>query len=279
MRQIALFLALIFWAPAAGAARTGQDVSYPQCGQSVKAFPFNVVGINGGRASTANPCFALEYAQARSPQLYVNSGNPGSVLAVARNHGTWPTRGSDIDGVTIAVPATYGNCHGDDSAACAYVYGYRMAERDIADAVAGGVVAPEHMRWWIDVETFNSWETDTPAGQSRDVADLEGMVAALSAAHPPLTSAVPLVTTDYGGAPLSSIGLYSTDLQWSQITGGQVSSSSPLAGLDQWQAGATTASGASAACNNSSFAGTSGTVWMTQFTDGLADGDVACRAF
>ncbi len=276
MRWIAIIMALGLWVAPAGAALVGRDVSYPQCGQTIHAQGYSIIGVNGGVASKPNPCFALEYDQTRSLELYVNSGNPGSVLVMARHHGTWPRNDSDIDGAAVAVPSQYGTCHTDDSAACAYMYGYQMAERDIADAVAGGVIAPEHERWWIDAETFNSWETDTPAGQARDVADLEGMVAALESAHRELATAVPLTVTNFMGVPLSAIGIYSTDLQWQQITGGQVAQTSDLASLAQWQAGAQTAAEATQACSNTPYAGTSGQVWMTQYTDGHLDGDVNC---
>lgn len=231
MRRAALILIVSLQAAAAWAA-PGQDVSYPQCGAQIPATAYTVVGVNGGLASRPNPCFALEYSKAAAPQLYVNSGNPGSVLAPAHNHGTWPINNRDLAGASTANP--YGSCRTDDSAACAFMYGYRMAELDILDAVAGGAVDPSHRRWWIDVETFNSWETDSRDGQARNVADLEGMVAALESPHSALASAVPLAVTDYVGSPPSSIGLYSTDLQWQQITGGQVSASSDLIG---WRSG------------------------------------------
>src|SRR5205823_13853627 len=40
----------------------GFDISFPQCGEPEPASPaFSVVGVNGGRAFTGNPCLARQY--------------------------------------------------------------------------------------------------------------------------------------------------------------------------------------------------------------------------
>ena len=65
---------------------TGYDVSYPQCSTSLPTRPgFGVVGVNDGRAYTANPCLATQYRWAAGAtsavqphvSFYVNTGNPG----------------------------------------------------------------------------------------------------------------------------------------------------------------------------------------------------------
>src|SRR6185312_10468487 len=67
-------------------AAQGFDISFPQCGSPEPApSAFAVVGVNGGRAFTANPCLARQYVWAigaASPvqprvAFYMNTGNPG----------------------------------------------------------------------------------------------------------------------------------------------------------------------------------------------------------
>jgi len=79
----------------------GYDISYPQCGKKLPTGQyFGIVGVNGGLATTTNPCFASQLTWAKQSktgsiqpkvQLYVNTANPGEVAGIT----TWPT--SNID--------------------------------------------------------------------------------------------------------------------------------------------------------------------------------------
>jgi hypothetical protein len=253
---------------------TGNDISWPQCG---RAFPtgqsFGIVGVNGGLANNLNPCLGELTAGKRSTSelvwasgssgstkvpsvaLYVNTADPGSAVA------DWPTTNIDptgtntdpTDGTTIDL---YGACTGADSTACAWQYGWNRAVQDMvwlrAAATQVGVAnAASAYRWWLDVETGNSWETGA-TGLAKNVADLEGMVAAFSSAG-------------------ASAGVYSTSYQWGVITGGPTSS--PLVLLPDWIPGARTASGAATNC---SLKGFTGQVLMTQWFGAKFDGDVGC---
>ena len=158
------------------ATLAGNDISFPQCG---KTYPsgqaFAIVGVNGGKASTFNPCFSSEWGWAQTStgvvtsqapaQLYVNTGNPGDVLA-HYNVTDWPTS-SD--------PRTdpYGTCSGTwtDDLPCSWQYGYERALADITVVGAAG-----GKKWWPDIETANSWTSDSAKNQ----ASLEGMVYALT---------------------------------------------------------------------------------------------------
>ena len=64
------------------AAAHGTDLSYPQCseGAAPAGAAFSVVGVNGGRAFSLNPCFLRQWRAAPVPRsLYLNSGyNPGN---------------------------------------------------------------------------------------------------------------------------------------------------------------------------------------------------------
>ena len=277
-----------------GTSTTGNDVSYPQCGHTLPTGEaFAVVGLNGGLANDLNPCFgpsatypsyqqselywAVSSTTGASSQprasLYVNTGDPGNMYQGSRI-GDWPTSGGN---------ATYGSCTtttvttangpatvGQNSPACAWQYGYDRGAQDAvwltqgADSVnarQSQLSVPDQAGaypWWLDVESANSWQTGS-SGQAMNVADLQGMVAALQAA----------------GA--TKIGAYSTSAQWGPITGGTTTSASgSLFGMPDWVPGATTLSGAVADCSLASF--TAGSVLVTQWVSRL-DGDYSCRAW
>ena len=271
---------------------TGNDISYPQCGGS---FPvgsaFGIVGLTGGLADDLNPCFGpsttypsytqseLYWAVASTvggagqprASLYVNTADPGNVY-----NGTvisdWPTSGGNAtygDCTTTTVTLTSGTYTvGENSDACAWQYGYNMASKDAAWLTAAAAAINNQdasaqvsgwagsYPWWLDVETANTWQAKT----TMNVADLQGMIAALTAA----------------GA--STVGAYSTAYQWDKITGGTTSASASgsLYGIPDWIPGARTLSGAQSNCTQASF--TVGTVALTQWFSHPFDGDYACAA-
>ncbi|MHB1781848.1 MAG: glycoside hydrolase family 25 domain-containing protein [Acidimicrobiales bacterium] len=278
-------------------ATTGNDLSYPACGSTFPSAPaFGIVGVDGGLANDLNPCLGpsssypsyseseLYWAMASSTgitaqpkaSLYVNTADPGDLY-----NGTpiadWPTSslGSDPYGscTTTTVSTTSGDeTLGANTPGCAWQYGYDMAAQDVSwvagaagaiDRQQSGIVVPTSASaypWWLDVETVNTWQTGT-SGEEMNVADLEGMVAALQAA----------------GA--STVGAYSTSSQWDQITGGTTSSPlygipDSLLGIPDWIPGAKTESGAVSNCGQPSFTG--GSVSLTQWSGHPDDNDYAC---
>jgi hypothetical protein len=109
----------------------GNDISYPQCGKSYPTGQlFGIVGVNGGIASTTNPCLSSELSWAANTidsainqakiQLYVNTGNPGGL-----NTATWPQNNTDPEGNMTTNP--HGTCDGSNSVACAWQYGWNRA--------------------------------------------------------------------------------------------------------------------------------------------------------
>jgi hypothetical protein len=259
----------------------GIDVSWPQCPWSnpKSAEAFGVIGVNGGLANNYSSCLRAEFnwaatsttgtsAQPRA-QLYVSTADPGAAVA------DWPY-GSDGAGlsafgqnVSAGGATPYGSCTGsDNTAACAYVYGYNMVEGvtapvvgDINDFKAATSKSPSGYPWWLDVETGNSWQSDT----TMNVADLQGMVYALQNAN-----------------SVAVIGVYSTSYQWNTITGtpgtsisyGGATFANTLWSLPNWIPGARTQSGAASHCSLPSFTG--GTVTVTQWFGHPYDGDFAC---
>jgi hypothetical protein len=153
---------------------------------------------------------------------------------------------------------------GANSDACAWQYGYNKATQDaswlgtaataINDQSPPVTVAatPGSYPWWLDVETTNTWQSDT----TMNVADLQGMVAGLQ---------------DVGA---TTVGAYSTSSQWDTITGGTSSTSGSLYQIPNWIPGARNLSGAQANCTQASFTG--GTVTVTQWFGHPDDGDYAC---
>jgi hypothetical protein len=245
-------------APAAAAyaasTPTGNDVSYPQCGQALPSGQaFGIVAVNEGVANTTNPCLATEitWAQASSDatsqprvSLYVNTADPG-------NHGVtdWPaTNNNPLGGKLVSDP--YGTCRGANNPACAWQYGWNLAE---LDAQTRGVPNPGRYRWWLDVETINSWESSS----ANNRADLEGM-------------------TSYFRRIGGNVGIYSTPKQWDPIVG-TVRPNSPLYRLPDWIPGATTLSRAKKNCSLAPLTG-GGTVTVVQWSNKPVNRDLACRA-
>jgi hypothetical protein len=229
-------------------------VSYPQCGSALPGkSAFGIVGVNAGKATTFNSCFANELAWAKSTsgavtaqpkaQLYVNTGNPGDVLA-QYNVTTWPTSSVAAD--------PYGTCSGTytNDEACAWQYGYERANADVAQVAL--TTPPSEYIWWLDVETGNSWTSD-PA---KNRAALEGMVAAFRAAN------------------VVNVGIYSTSAQWSGIAG-SVPAASSLYSLNEWRPGARNLSAAQSNCSLAPFTG-GGKVTITQYVSMNLDYDYSC---
>lgn len=122
----------------------GYDISWPQCGKPYPAGPvaFAIIGINGGRPYTANPCFLDEYRWAqrfeRNPAVYVNTAYPKPE----------------------AIEATIGPsgpCAAEDHWCRAYNFGYGIG-REVVQRATNLRIVPS--MWWLDVETGNYWSDD-----------------------------------------------------------------------------------------------------------------------
>jgi hypothetical protein len=138
----AIVAATVASAPAAADPSVGYDISYPQCNG---AFPsgggFGIVGVNGGRPYTLNPCFTDQFSWAASsglqPTVYINLqfGESGAGPRV---------------------------CDGEDHGCLAYNYGFGAARYafGVAWDLTGGQSQSVPI-WWLDVETDNMWSWDT----------------------------------------------------------------------------------------------------------------------
>jgi hypothetical protein len=275
----------------AATSPVGNDISYPQCGGTFPSKPaFGIVGVNGGLANELNPCLGPSSAYPSYKQselfwaasvptggtsqpkasLYLNTADPGNIYN-GKPVADWPTSGTTPHGTckTTTVTTNSGTFTvGQNSPACAWQYGYNRAAQDASwlTSAASAIAAQSppvsvpgtasSYPWWLDVETANSWRSGT-SGQAMNVADLQGMIAALAAA----------------GATV--IGSYSTSFQWNQITGGTTSSAAgSLFGIPDWIPGASSQTGAVRNCKLKSFTG--GRVAITQWTARSIDNDHAC---
>lgn len=244
--------------------KLGNDISYPQCGKTLPTgYGFGIVGINGGIASTTNPCLSTQLTWANQSlgtqnqakvQLYVNTGNPGGL-----NTATWPKDNTDPAGTVTANP--YGTCDNADSMACAWQYGWNRAVDDVvsrfapAAASASLSTTPSDYPWWLDIESINSWKDTGDAKFDENRAVLEGMVSYLQSRG-------------------ITVGVYATNYQWGQIVG-SVPAGSNLNGLRNWRPGAIDLSSAMENCTLSPLTSGSSVV-MTQYTADNFDYDYSC---
>ena len=221
----------------------GYDISWPQCGSAYPSNPaFGIVGVNKGIVFSPNPCLASEitWAGGAKAQLYANTGNPGPALS---SH--WP-KGQTSPRVCDPANA--------DTADCAFDYGYKAAADSYADAVAafnalGLTASAAAATWWLDVETSNSWRSDT----SLNVAALQGEVAYFT-----------------GTAHVAKLGVYSTAYQWGVIAGG----SSAFSAYTSWIAGVGNLKNAQSHCVGSGFTG--GGITLAQYAFSGFDADLVC---
>ncbi len=226
--------------PTPTVTKVGNDISYRQCNNS---FPsgqgFGIVGINGGLATTTNPCLSTQLLWAEQSlgtqnqakvQVYVNTGNPGGL-----NTPSWPKNNTDPSGNTA--PNPFGTCDGSDSTACAWQYGWNRAVDDVQNKFIPAAQASALQRNRVDLEAMVSYF------QSRGI----------------------------------SVGIYSTNFQWGTIVG-DVPSGSNLNGLHNWRPGASDLSGAQSNCSLTSLT-SGGSVSLTQFTLNNFDYDYSCLSF
>ncbi|MGI8419499.1 MAG: hypothetical protein ACR2LN_02535 [Candidatus Levyibacteriota bacterium] len=251
--------------PTPTVTKVGNDISYPQCDKTLPTgYGFGIVGVNGGIASTTNPCLSSELqwadkslgtANQAKIQIYINTGNPGGLNTL-----TWPKNNTDPAGNVTSNP--YGTCDGSDSNACAWQYGWNRAVDDVqsrfvpAAQSAGISVTPSDYPWWLDVETVNSWKDDgSDAAYQSNRADLEAMVS-------------------YFQSRGITVGIYSTSYQWKIIVN-NIPSGSNLNALHNWLPGASDLTGAQTNCSLSALT-SGGSVTMTQYTANNFDYDYSC---
>lgn len=205
---------------------TGVDISYPNCTAKLPSVSFGIVGVTGGLVYSHNSCAAAEAGHFTNLSLYVNTGlnaNPSSGYYVQAQAG----------------------CNGDVYCA-AYNYGYNAAADAISYTNSQGISSG---KWWLDVETANTWTSDVLQNQKSLQGEYDALVA--------------------NGA--TTIGVYSTTVQWQSVTGGW-QNNWPSWGATTW----TTASRAKSYCTGHQFTGGPSLLMQYKSKQSKLDQDVAC---
>lgn len=256
-------------APAPATELVGYDISYPQCGRSLPTDQyFGIVGVNGGTAATTNSCLATQLVWANKSkfgsnqpktQLYVNTANPGEVIDQIT---TWPTSNNDKTGYSTASINPYGSCTGANDLPCSWQYGWNRSveaylDRFVPAAQTAGIgQSASAYTWWLDVETMNTWQSGSTDALARNTAALEGFAKYYQQA---------------GG----KVGLYSTGVQWSQITGNTLGATSNLNGLANWRPSGTSLANAKSNCNVAPLT-PGGYISLTQYVQKNLDYNHSC---
>jgi hypothetical protein len=237
-RRMPITVSVIGWY-----AATARGVDVSSCAATLSSsVAFAVIrATNGLPYNSSDPqCFGTEMTQAQNlaaaPQFYMNLADPGRA-----SKGHWNDGGPKA-------------CHvaHNYEASCAYDYGYRAAEQAVGFARGHGMAAGS--RWWVDVETDNTWgaTTGAPAHIAANIADIQGALRYF-ASH---------------GFPA---GIYTETAWWTAIT----DSSTAFSHVPVWGGGAGSAKNARANCKSVSITG--GPALLAQwFTDSHADNDVSC---
>ena len=201
---VALSLATLSLATPSGASNSyysgsGFDESYPQCSAIATPSGFAIIGVSHGRPFTNNACATSEWSSASAVgrSLYFNTGY---ALAYAKSETT-----------TCKTKATNTGffATGHQLSALQTAGAIGCSEADVAISSEPG----PPVAWWADVETGNSWSTNTSLNQ----ATIDGIVTEMSSLA--------------GGVP---VGVYSSPSMWDSIVGTSYVNSGIAA---DWQAG------------------------------------------
>lgn len=205
---------------------TGVDVSYPNCTAKIPAVSFGIVGVTNGLVYGHSNCLASEAKKFNNLSLYVNTG-----LNASKSSAYY----------TQAQAGCNGNVY-----CAAYNYGFNAAQDAIAYANSQGV---NSNRWWLDVETANTWNKDVLQNQKSLQGEYDALIA--------------------NGAAL--VGVYSTSAQWQSITGNW-QNNWPSWGATTW----TTAAQAQKYCTGHQFTGGPSLLMQYKEKKSKLDQDVAC---
>jgi hypothetical protein len=202
------------------------DVSWPNCSYQAKgSYAYGIVGVTGGINFHRNPCLGEEASWFEQHADYINTGYPGN--SYGDKYKSYPQK-----------------CKPNATSCLAYNYGYNAALFAIKYAAQQNAFSN---RWWLDVETDNSWTTDYYV----NIQSLQGAENAIKAK-----------------VFMPSVGFYSDNWQWLQITGSWQNK------IPEWYAtGGVSKSLAKASCNEKSFNG--GPIIYSQYTL-MLDEDYKC---
>jgi hypothetical protein len=216
----------------------GYDISFPQCKRPLPDTPFGfiVIGVTGGSAFTTSECLREQFEWARKN----TTSAPG--LYFNLNGVMYKTYAYALDGPK-------GKCRKDFFCE-AYNYGYNTAKFAYEYASDQDVTSDE---WWLDVEWMNYWPRSTALNDVTIQAAIDFMVS-----------------------KQVSVGIYSTQLQWTRIAGKKFVPQLPSkAHIPLWLATAADRASAPSYCSpENAFAG--GIIWYVQYPGAKFDENVDC---
>lgn len=143
-----IFSHVVYATSAYRPTKTGFDISYPQCQKEYPAYSaFSVIGVNGGRPFTLNPCFYDQIIWSKSnmakTSLYLN------LSYISPRSSEYALLGPNI-------------CSPTDDNCFAYNYGYQAAKFS-TNQVQQNNFKP--YIWWLDIETMNTWSDQKSLNQ------------------------------------------------------------------------------------------------------------------
>jgi len=225
---------------------TGYDTSYPQCSATLAPAGFAIIGIGHGRPFTTNTCAGNELTMANNAgdTSYSVYFNTGYALAYAKSETT--NCQSDSLGQYLSVSG-----HEQSVLQQAWAIGCSEVDYAVAAATAAGLNAP--VGWWADIESGNSWSTNTTVNE-----------AAVSGISSELT-----LTKGFAG-------VYSSASMWNKIVGSSFHSGFTA----DWQAGLNKCPSSGNGFSLSSD-GTTTPIWLAQYGSyslggATYDKDTAC---
>lgn len=141
----------------------GTDASFPQCENETSPLAqfevpedsqFGIVGVNGGRPFTMNPCLKSEFDKFQNPDLYINASFPGNEQASTQLEIPMPATTENLEATLnrfeIPIPS-----NPEEVLNIPYVWGSVFAKYAWDYSVNSGA---EAAFYWIDVEELNSWD-------------------------------------------------------------------------------------------------------------------------
>jgi len=103
---------------------------------------------------------------------------------------------------------------------------------------------------------MNTWQTGSNEALIRNAAALEGFAK-------------------YYQSMNATVGVYSTAVQWTEITGNNISSVSNLRGLPNWRPSGASLANAKENCSKQPLTA-GGTIWLTQYVQKNLDHNHSC---
>ncbi len=202
-------------ASAAGLYSTGAsgfDISYPNCGATLPSLDsFALVGVGAGRPFTTNSCLTSEWNAAQkatgaTPSLYFNTGYSG---AYTRNIDT-TTCPAALSSAKNAYPGLFSGLSRHDQSQAQQAWELGCSEAEYA---YGARPAGSPLMWWADIETGNSWSSNS------------------------LLNDYTVDGISYQMESLGGGGVYSSPAMWASITGSMTFQPTPPATAN-WVTGA-----------------------------------------